>query len=77
MKGKKLLSVYGLRFGISYIAGFFLLVTFYGRFGFPTFFGDILIKSGGITLYLPFTSSLAIAAFVTIMIEAYFYFKRY
>jgi len=72
MDWRKLAQKYGLMFSISYGGAFFFLVTFYERFKFNTFPGDILI---GKSFYLPFTSSLAIAAFVVIIIELFKAFR--
>jgi hypothetical protein len=74
---KTLIKKYGVIFSLTYIGTFILLVTFYSRYEFPTFPGDILINRGGFFIYLPFTSSLASAAFVTILTEAYKVFKNY
>jgi len=70
---KSLLSKYGLLFGGSYFIAFFILISLSGRFDLPTFPGDLKI---GNLFYLPFTSSLAIAAFTTIMLEMYNVMKR-
>jgi len=58
-----------------YLLAFFVLVTFYSRFEFPTFPADILINKGFV-LYLPFGSSLAFALFAVVMIETYTFFKH-
>lgn len=68
---KKWLSKYGIRFAGLYILSFFLLVTFFGRFGFQTFPGDILIERGTFVLYLPFASAFAFAIFFLIIFEVY------
>ena len=68
MQVKKLMQLYGVTFFGSYLLFFILLVVFYPRFQFPTFPGDILI---GESFYLPLSSSLAFAFFVTIIFEIY------
>lgn len=72
-KWKTMMKKYGLMFFGTFILAFFLLITFDNRFDFPTFFGDIRI---GKSFYLPFGSSVATAAFVTVMFEAYKLFKH-
>jgi hypothetical protein len=71
---KKLAQKYGIIFTFSYFGGFIVLVTLSARFGFdfPTFPGDLKYKF----FYFPFTSSLAIAAFVTVLFEAYNMFRH-
>ena len=72
-KWKTMMKKYGLLFFGTFILVFFLLITFDGRFDFPTVFGDIRI---GRSFYLPFGSAIAAAFFVTIMFEAYKLFKH-
>ena len=50
---------------------FLLLVTFFGRFKFRTFPGDVLIDNDTFVLYLPFTSALAFAVFFLVIFEIY------
>ncbi len=76
MKTKSFLKKYAPLFVGVYIGSFFLLVTFYSRFTFPTLPGDILIQGAGLTFYLPLVSSFGVAAFVTVMFEAYKVFKH-
>jgi hypothetical protein len=72
-KWKTLMKRYGLMlFGVS-ILTFFIMITFDGRYDFPTFFGDVRI---GKAFYLPFGSSIATGLFVTILFEAYKMFKH-
>ena len=71
-KWKTLMKKYGILFFVSTILTFFLLITFDGRFNFPNFVGDLRFGS----VYLPFGSSLAAGAFITIMFEAYKIFKH-
>lgn len=71
IKLKKFISTYGIKFVAFYLLGFFILVSLFGRFAFQTFPGDILIKNQSFTLYLPFTSALAFAAFFLVIIEVY------
>lgn len=71
IKWKKFISEYGLRFAGLYLVAFFLLVTFFGKFAFRTFPGDLLIRRGDFVLYLPFTSALAFAVFFLVIFEIY------
>ncbi len=68
---KKFLARYGLRFAGLYLLAFILLVTFFSRFSFRTFPGDLLIERGDFVLYLPFTSALAFAVFFLVVFEIY------
>lgn len=68
---KKFLANYGLKFGGLYVVAFILLVSFFGRFKFRTFPGDVLIERGDFTLYLPLVSSLAFAVFFLVIFEIY------
>lgn len=71
IKLKKFISTYGIKFVVFYLLAFFLLVTMFSKFTFQTFPGDVLIKNQSFTLYLPFTSALAVAAFFLVIIEIY------
>jgi hypothetical protein len=77
MEKKKFLARYGPLFGGIYFLAFVFLVTLYKKFQFPTFPGDILIKGGGVTFYIPFTSAAAFAFFIVALIEMYKFFKRF
>lgn len=77
MKWKTFLSKYGLIFSGAYLVGFIVLVTFYSKFHFPTMPGDILIQNDTFVFYLPLVSSAAIAAFTTVMYEAYKLFNSF
>lgn len=68
---KKFISNYGIKFGGLYLVAFLLLVTFFGKFKFRTFPGDVLIDNGTFVLYLPFTSALAFAVFFLVIFEIY------
>ena len=68
---KKFLAKYGLKFAGLYALSFFLLITFFSRFNFQTFRGDLLIERESFTIYLPFTSSFAFAVFILIIFEIY------
>lgn len=76
MNAKSFLKKYAPLFVGVYIGAFFLLVTFHSRFDFPTLPGDILIQGAGLTFYFPLVSSLGVAAFATVMFEAYKLFKH-
>jgi hypothetical protein len=75
---KPFFKKYGVMFVGVYFGSFVFLITFYNRFEFPTFPGDILLSSKklNILIYFPFASSLAIALFTVIMFEAYKVFKQ-
>jgi hypothetical protein len=77
MEKKKFLARYGPLFAVSYVFAFLFLVTFYKKFHFRTFPGDILIKGGGVVFYIPFTSAAAFALFIVAIIEMYKFFKRF
>jgi len=68
---KKFISIYGIRFVLAYLFAFFVLVTFFGRFEFQTFPGDLLMQRETFAIYLPFTSALAFAVFFIIIFEVY------
>jgi len=72
MRIKKLMRQYGTIFFSTYLLAFIAIVTLKDRFKFGVVPGDISI---GENFYLPIISSLAIAAFVTIMIEFYKFTK--
>lgn len=72
-KWKIMMKKYGLMFFGVFLLTFFLMITFDGKFKFPSFVGDI--RLGGL-LYLPFGTSTASAFFVTILFEAYKMIKR-
>lgn len=72
MRLKKLIRQYGAVFFGTYFIAFIVIITFKGRFKFGTVPGDISI---GENFYLPIASSLAIAAFVTVMLEFYKFTK--
>jgi len=71
MRIKKLMRQYGALFFGTYFLAFTVLVTFKDKIAFGHVPGDILIGS----FYLPIVSSLAVAAFVTIMLEFYRFTK--
>jgi len=71
IKLKKFIASYGIKFIAFYFLSFFILTTFFARFKFQTFPGDILYKGKNFYVYLPFTSALAIAVFFLIIIEIY------
>jgi len=77
MRFKKLLKQYGVFFGGVYILVFFLLVTFYDMYEFPTYPGDVLLKLGGLKLYLPFATSAVMAILAVGIREGYIFFKRF
>jgi len=73
---------YGAIFFVSYFATFFVLVTLKNRFGANgtgegTLPGDVFIPIGDKSIFFPFTSSLAAAAIITVMYQAYDFFKRF
>jgi hypothetical protein len=73
MNWKRTVKKYGLIFGATYVGSFLALVIINSRFNIKvTVPGDIKL---GQSIYFPFVSSLAIAAFATIMLEAYKVFK--
>lgn len=72
MRLRKLINQYGIVFFGSYLLTFVILVALKGQLELGTVPGDI---SFGESFYLPITSSLAIAAFVTIIIEFYKFTK--
>jgi hypothetical protein len=78
---KKLMSKYGAIFSLSFFGAFFGLVTLRFRYGGEKIesgiLGDMVFHLGEKTVFLPFTSSLALAAIITIMYEAYNIFKRF
>lgn len=71
LKLKQFLANYGLKFAGLYLISFVLLVTFFGKYSFNTFPGDVLIERASFTIYLPFVSSLAIAVFFLVIFEVY------
>jgi len=65
---------YGLVFGVSFFLSLITLIALNSQFNIDTTLpGDIKI---GNFIYFPLTSSLAIASFITIMLEAYQVFKN-
>lgn len=77
MKFKTLLAKYGPLFAVVWVGAFIVLVTLVQKGAdLPTYWGDILIQKVGLTIYLPFTSSAAFAAFVVCLFEMYNFIKR-
>lgn len=78
---KRLMSKYGAIFTVSFFAVFIILVTLRQNFGSGTTSaipGDIFINlTNDKVIFLPFTSSLAAAGFVTVMYQAYTILKSY
>jgi len=72
-----MLAKYGPMFAVVWVGAFIMLVTLVQKgANLSTFWGDILIERAGITVYLPFTSSAAFAAFVVSFFEMYNFIKR-
>ncbi|RJR28962.1 hypothetical protein C4564_04005 [Candidatus Microgenomates bacterium] len=71
MKWKKFLQQFGGLFAVSYVAAFFLLVTFYSRLKIATVWGDVLIIRPESEIYLPFGMSALFALFITAFFEGY------
>lgn len=74
-QSQEILKKWGLLFLGAYLFGFVLLVTFFSKYNFNTFPGDILIQRESFRLYLPFTSSLAIATFTIVLFEVFKNFR--
>jgi len=74
MQKNKFLALYGPMFVGAYILSFIFLVTFYGKFHFPTLPGDIKIGS---SFYIPIVSAGGVAAFVVAFFEMFRFMKRF